>query len=172
MTQVTSLWDVHQGPSVSLHTLRTTEEAHLLMSTRWRSSSRRPKRCPGDLTIEASCPSLAQLEMPPRMLIQTAVKQLPGHGKTLTVPEKTANGCNNFPQLIKFKHFFPQLRGRKGAGADWQAVWGQNMALIKIAPKEATHEDIRGLCCPVLSEVGCDSNLPRPCPVGSCCLSC
>lgn len=115
VTQVTSLWVVHLG-QVSLHTvaLRTTEEAHPLMSTRWRSSSRRHKRCPGDLAIEASCPSLAQLEMPARMLIQTAVKQLPGHGKTLTVPEKTANGCNNFPHLIKSNTSFHNYGGGRG----------------------------------------------------------
>lgn len=119
------------------------------MSTRWRSSSRRRKQCPGDLAIEASCPSLAQLEMPVRMLIQTAVKQLPGHGKTLTVPEKTANGCNNFPHLIKIKHFVPQLRGRKGAGADWQEgdrTWHLSKSLPK-GSRVKTYVDSAVQCC-------------------------
>lgn len=120
-----------------------------LMSTRWRSSSSRSKPCPGALAMEASCPSLAQLAMPARSLIQTAVKQLLGHGKTLTVPEKTANGCNNFPQLIKIKHFFPQLPGRKGAGADWQdgdRTWHSSKSLPK-RPRMKTYVDSAVQCC-------------------------
>lgn len=57
------------------------------------------------------------------MLIQTAGKELWGVGKHSRFQKKnTANGCNNFPRLIKIKHFFPQLRGRGAGGgvADWQ----------------------------------------------------
>lgn len=169
VTQVTSLWVVHLG-QVSLHTvaLRTTEEAHPLMSTRWRSSSRRHKRCPGDLAIEASCPSLAQLEMPARMLIQTAVKQLPGHGKTLTVPEKTANGCNNFPHLIKIKHFFPQLRGRKGAGADWQEgdrTWHLSKSPPKGLGSVKTYVDSAVQCCRKWAVTAISPGLAQSVPV-------
>lgn len=100
-----------------------------------------------------------------RKLIQTAVKRLLGHGKKLTVPEgkkKTANECNNFPQLIKIKHLFPQLRGGWWAREVLNGRMGQKVTLIKMAHKEAKQEDILEFYCPVLLELGRDSSLPRP----------
>lgn len=104
------------------------------------------------------------------MLIQTAVKRLLRHGESLMVPEMPANGCNTFLQLIQIKHLFLQLRAEWWEREVLNGRMGQKMTLIKIAPKEGKYEDILEFYCPVLPELGCDSSLPRPCPMGSCCL--
>lgn len=126
--------------------------------------------CAGDLAIEASCHSLAQLEMPARPLIQTAVKQLPGHEKTLMVPEKqknknknSANGCNHFPQLIKIKYFFPQLRGQE-VGVDGDRTWHSSKSLPK-RPSVKTFLDSVVRCCRKWPETAISAGLAQPVPV-------
>lgn len=106
-----------------------------LMTTRWRSSLRRSQylwSVEWVPTLEASCHSLAQLEISVRTaLTRTAVREFLGHEKCSQF-QRSSKWTYNFPWLIKIKHLFPPPLW---VGAVWQGG-EQRMVPIKIGFKK------------------------------------